>query len=412
VAQKKPLASEIFGFGTPVVGPAAVNKRKRVEEVGTGRSLMEEVHTSMETVTPPPPSQTDYLVHLTNTVASQQVMIANLNLDIFNMTMRFRADCDELALRHQKERETLLETIASLTEKEARVQTRAEEWSHARDVLKQGLAQLGPVTKSGPLGGKVKLEEGGGVEKDESLYTWRVVEEDNARCLDLYGFTAAQLPTLLTGMSELSAGASTRKSGRGCKPTFSEEQLFLLFLYHFTHYPTLRVMHDKFTMSSSAIQETLQKTTSTVHRPLLAWSWHEGIVVVTHYVYARYFLCVNAPQDPAMAADLHDAENGRHGLHIHCVHDNKSQKVVAYGLSSNPIVDAAWLAQYAPLVVNSPLVHDYEKRMKGKFAIFSARYRGLVKECESIVGCLLALTNIDLGYGNPIVVRECLSLDL
>jgi len=42
--------------------------------------------------------------------------------------------------------------------------------------------------------------------------------------------------------------------------------------------------------------------------------------------------------------------------------------------------------------------------------VASTRFRGMLKEFSSVMGCLLALTNMDLGYDNPIVERDTLTL--
>jgi len=252
-------------------------------------------------------------------------------------------------------------------------------------------------------------EEGCTGGKDESLYTWRIVEEKNPRSMDIYGFTAPQLMVMQTRVLILEAEAV--KTGR--KSAYGEGQIFLIFLYHFTHYTSLKVMREKFHMGTSTLQHTVARMLSTITKGFFSWSWHEEEAVVTHYVHACYFLTVNGPTDSKTAADLWDRVRKKHGFHIHCVHDLTTRKVVAYYLSSSPDADPQWLAQYEPLLDDDDdIALNYEKRMHGKFAISTSRYRGVLKEFHSYVGCLLALTNLDLGYGNPILDPQSVIIDL
>jgi hypothetical protein len=247
-------------------------------------------------------------------------------------------------------------------------------------------------------------------EKDESLYSWKIVEEKNPRSLNIYGFTPEQLALMLAEMNLLEL--EMPKASKGAKSGYGEGQIFLILLYYFTHYTSLRVMKEKFHMSTSSLQCVVAKMIASFYKGLFAWSWGGDITEVTHYVHACYYLCVSTPNDSKTAADLYDRVKKRHGFHIHCIHDLATQKVVAYYLSASVQADPLWLAQYEPMLDDDDgLALNYERRMQGKFAISGTRFRGVLKEFHSVVGCLLALVNLDLGYGNPILSQESIIID-
>lgn len=392
-------------------------------------------------------SQTDFVVYLTNMVAQQQTMITNMNLELFNIGTKHRADLLEVDVARREEREAMEQEITALREQEMLLQQKANEWRAQRDKLTQQVEDLRVVVQAKqqqleevakqeerpafkkvrlimPASAalpKVKVESGAEdhpgslssspptppttVENDEALYSWRAVEENNAHCCDMYGFTGPQLETIISHMGDV----LHPKSNRGPKPTFGQQQFFLTFMYHFTHYTTLSSMHKKFGISKSALSDSVLRLMEIAYRDLFFWSLPSE--PIQRYVDATYFFAVNTPNDTNIARALFDQKTRRHGLNVHCVHDLATHKVVAYQvLSVNQDVDAEWLANFQPLAKDAVLVAAYEKRMRGKFAVANTRYRGSLKEFAKVAGCLLALVNIDIGYDNPVVVREILTL--
>jgi hypothetical protein len=376
--RSKTEESEDYTEDEEVVEEVSVQKRKREE-----KSLMAELREMVEEGVKQKEAkrveqdqrlqagQTEYILHLTQTVTSQQNTINQLNKEIFNVGTRYRLEQADLKKLHVEERDSLLATITSLQE---RVDSLTKQPSEP--VLQEPKPRPSPP----PI--------------DATLYTWSIVESNNPRCHELYGFTAPQLASLFVKIGPLISGG---KSSRGGKPTFGDAHLLLLFLYHFRHYPTLKVMHEKFGLSITTIQATLTRMITTVSRPLFSSSFGEGRRESSTVVYGRQFLLLNVPKDSQTASDIFDVERGQHGLHIHSVHDTLTGRVVAYYTGSSPTVDPHWLSRHEPVKENAILVEEYAKRMRSKFAIASSRFRGTMKECDAVVGCLLALVNLDIS---------------
>lgn len=435
----------------------AANKRKRDED----KSVLVELRSFLEKSTEKQQSvqnqiqlsqsemgemqlragQADFVVYLTQTVAQQQMVISNMNLEIFNLGAKHRAEQAELDMKRREEREALEEKIGVLKEQEAILQRKADEWRTARDNLMRELLEVRsaattaeeeteqPAKKKKRFATldetptpprtpstKVKKEDAAAVavstpSDEESVYSWRVVDEKNPRCIDLYGFTAPQLSVLFSNMNNPSGRRVDNGVGRarsGCNATYGEKQFFLMFLYYFTHYATLTIMHRRFGISPTSMRSALAKMFETGACDLFASS--KPSEPVTQYVHGVYFFAVEAPLDSNLAATLFDPDRRRHGVHVHCMHDSQTHKVIAYQVLMTQTAEAEWLARYEPRVNDALLTLNYEWRMRGKFAVASTRFRGMLKEFSSVMGCLLALTNMDLGYDNPIVERDTLTL--
>lgn len=349
-------------------------------------------------------TQADCITFLGNTIAQQQALISKLNSELFAQTTRVRAEEEALRQRErrleERERRLAIEAVPPTAPRSQRPADEIVPPQQARVVPRDEIVPLPPkqvriqVIAEPDAPSQADDEE---EEDRDALYTWRVVSEKSPRCIELYGFTPQQVAAMFVSMNAL----APETNGRGNRSQYGERYHLLLFLYHFTHYVTLRVMHHLFGMSPNGIQQVVSKMIGHAHRGLFERSRDPPRgALVRHYVHASYFFALQKPADSVLAARLYDAERDAHGVHVHCVHDARSEKAVAYYTSQARDVDAEWLAQYKPLMV-MPL--GYEARMRGKFAIARARFRGTIKELDAVVGCLLALTNTDLGYGNAVV---------
>lgn len=367
--------------------------------------------------------QPDYIRNLTNTVASQQTLIQSMNLEIFNMGSKYRSDLAEQDLTHRKEVEELNNTIECYRQKEDAMQLRINEWRSQRTRLLSELEELKsngvpsvpsspstvePTPKSTKLTKLIKPEPGApdDVHEQATHYTWLAVEEGNVRCMELYGFTATQLQDICDELCP-----PKRKKGRGQKTTaYGDKQVFLMLLYHFTHYPTIRVLHQKFGPSTSAISSQLTRLILNVATKLFQWSL--PIEPIKSYVRGDYFINIQTPQDTNVADATYCFDQNKHGIWIHCIHCPVTGKAVGYYTSGVRKIDKQWLQQFSPLVEKSdkPLSEVYENRMRGKFNLINSQYRGTIQDIDNTIRVLLALTNVDLGYDNPLCKRVTVDL--
>lgn len=375
-------------------------------------------------------NQNDYIIYLTTTVTAQQSIITNLNLEIVNMGAKYRSDLAEADLRHRDEMDEMRDALASHREHEAAIQLRINEWRSQRTRLLEENERLRTALATKPdtvpnnsndsntLPIKVKPESGKNasatdMSETSTDYTWLVVDEKNdERCLALYGFTSSQITEINAHVNALSL--VTQRKGRGNKPSYSEKQVLLMLLYHFRHYTTLRVIHEKFGISITTITTTLNRVMCNIVPSLLTWSQQSlSLVPNQTWVQASYFLEVQTPQHTLMASNVYDQQSARHGVWIHCVHCNSSGKVVAYHTSNTNEPDAQWFVPYQPFVDANAVcvaVSEYGYRMRGKFSLAASRYRGTLQDIDNTVRGLLALTNLDLAYGNALCKR--VSVDL
>jgi hypothetical protein len=444
----------------------AANKRKRDEDksmliemrnfLAESTKKQKTVHQEMEATNsqmnalrvalPPPPNnnnqdgdtQADLIAYLSTTVASQQALIGHMNMEIFNMGSKYRHDLLELDLRYREDLDRLRDTIEAQREHDAAIQLRVSEWRSQRarlldemDNLRaaltrakeapppvQSVVAIEPASPNSPPPSsraspvvRVKHESTArptDMTESATHYTWLVVEEaNNARCLELYGFTAPQLLELGTQVASL----ASQNRGRGMKSTFGEKQTMLVMLYHFRHYTTIRVIHEKFGVSTSGVGDMIVRMLKSVVPGLFQWS--VPLAPSPAFVRASYFLAIQTPAHTVVAGTMYDETNAQHGVWIHCMHCTASGKVTSYYSSNTREPEAGWIALFTPMqeggVEGTPAA-DYGRRMRGKFALASSRYRGTLQEIDNTIRGLLALTNLDLGYANAICER--VSVDL
>jgi hypothetical protein len=254
----------------------------------------------------------------------------------------------------------------------------------------------------------------------EDMYSWSsTVDTGSEQCLVLYGFTAPQLEKL-DAMTKPLQEAAHKVCGRGRKAwPFDRHRALLTVLHYFVYYPTLRQLSERFSVGMTGLSMTLMKQLSVVLpslfelsaslSPAKQQSNRKNSPRLSHATGA-YFLTLCKPQNPVAAAALWAASQEDYGQWIHCVHDvDGGGKVIAFQVTSQAEPDAKWLETFKPLLDATPakkITQAYEARLRGKFAIASARYRGTADESEAMVRVLLALCNLDIAFDNPVIVGE------
>lgn len=254
----------------------------------------------------------------------------------------------------------------------------------------------------------VKLEET--KVTPNALYTWSVVEVSSPRCVELYGFDAKQIQSLYNRMNTIrNASKDENKSKKGCKASIDDEVFFLSFLYFFKHYATMRCMQEKFQITTSHLQSHLLKTVTSHSKAFYRVSNQREAASMENdvRVYRCYFFTVNKPIDPALSQKYYSPLYKLHGLFVHCIHrENGNGKVIEFYTSMRKKVETAWVESFIDNEDEEDQKDDgnYEERMKSKFEIAITKYRGNLSELHNIVECVLALTNFDIEYDNPIEV--------
>lgn len=366
------------------------------------------------------------------TTIRQQMQIDNLNKHILTLNVEYRQNLIELNNQAREEKEALKLELAkkseciSKLEKEAKTnrqeiqfkehlirienqlkaQTQEVADSHKRIIqLENELIQTKTQVKVDLTALKEKIQQLEVVTKPKeresnSLYTWSIVESRSGKCNEIYGYKASDILRLYTQVNVILKSMKMA----------SDERFFLLFLYFFKHYHSMKAMQEKFGINVSDIQARLLKMITTVGAQLFVVSKREESAPInkSQRVYRCYFIVIDKPVETAMSQKYYSALYKQHGLYIHCVHHiDASGKVIAFQANNKKIVDKEWLKTHMDLNTKDDDANDgtYEMRMKNKFAIVATRYRGNLTELPNIVECLLALTNFDIHYGNPIENR-------
>lgn len=280
--------------------------------------------------------------------------------------------------------------LALASERETRLKERIAELEKSAVVTKTAL----------PVVVKAKTE----LEQPSVLYRWDIVESDLPQCLSVYGFGATQLKVLYKQIGNVRLVKEEGRSKRGCKTSIEPEVFFLMFMYFMRHYTTMRLMSDKFQISTTQVQGTLLKMITT--SPLFPLSTADCSKPTQKLVYRVYFLVINKPLDSSVAVKYYSALYKTHGIYIHCLHNqNSSGKVIEFYTGTQKNVDRAWLKQFSylePQEEEDEEIHTYEERMKSKFAVTVKKYRGNLTELPAVIECVIALTNFDIEFKNPI----------
>ncbi len=166
-------------------------------------------------------------------------------------------------------------------------------------------------------------------------------------------------------------------------------------------------MADKFEMGKGTIAPRLSKSIHGLSSALFRASIEkESAAPRSQRVFRCYFFMLQKPQEKTVAQKYYSALYKTHGIYIYCVHDRQaSGKVLEFYISTRKQVDAEWLSlhtQEEEVEEDDGASNPYEERMKGKFNAAATRYRGLLTDLPDMIECLLALTNFDIEYANPV----------
>jgi hypothetical protein len=374
----------------------------------------------------------DLLSFLSDSVKTQQAVIASLHREHSLLISQHRAELTDTDAQHCKSMEALRAEIGvlkqritdadardtKLREELATLNKQLAEAATSRASLEQQLAearQAGPraaepvvaaavdevvVEKERakrPVATLVRKRDAPVVD-DESLYSWRAVKEASARCGELYGFSAQQL----IDMHALLPAAPNKRHRRGPKQKHDNRHHLLMLLYYLGHYPTMQVLGELFSESKTSTAKIMALMLEAPSEALFDASVSDVAPPVANYLHGAYFLPVQVPVDVRLADTLWCEEQHGHGLWAHAVHDAVSGKALDYCVLNSETVDAEWLAHYVPNAPGGDATRRYEARMRGKFALTESRYRGTLEECDRVVRTLLALTNLDLQYDNAV----------
>lgn len=365
--------------------------------------------------------------HVRQEVAERDATITKMGLEYKNAQYE--------ALRQQEVEAKLRMEIAAAGEREARLREQIvimgvehklvmEEFAREREQAKAVEVQLRvelitttttnqeralqPTRMSPPPVGRLAIKQ---EMVPTTLYTWSAIDMESPKCLDVYGFTATQIKNLYACVKRLTHKAEDSGRGKkGCKVVVSHETRFLVFLYFFARYTTMKTMQETFQMSSSHIQSNLLELITSVANNLFVASKECG--GVTTRVYRRYFFAVNKPQDPAVARDYYCLHAKTYGVYLHCLHhESAHNKVTDFYINSQKDVVPEFLDGFI-VVEEEDEQHMYEERMRSKFNIAVSKYRGNLGELPDVIRCALALTNFDIEYGNPVCSHATIRLDI
>lgn len=364
--------------------------------------------------------------HVRQEVAERDATIIKMGLEYKNAQYE--------ALRQQEVEAKLRVEIAAAGEREARLREQIvtmgvehklvmEEFAREREQAKAVEVQprvelitkeraLQPTRMSPPLVGRLAIKQ---EMVPTTLYTWSAIDMESPKCLEVYGFAATQIRSLYACVKRLTHKAEDSDKGKkGCKTVVSQETRFLVFLYFFARYTTMKTMQETFQMSSSHIQSNLLELITSVANNLFVASKECGVAAATTTtrVYRRYFFAVNKPQDPAIARDYYCVHAKTYGVYLHCLHhESAHNKVTDFYISSQRGVVPEFLDGFI-VVEEEDEQHMYEERMKSKFNIAVSKYRGNLGELPDVIRCALALTNFDIEYGNPVCAHATIRLDI
>ncbi len=369
----------------------------------------------------------DMLSFLSDSVKTQQAVIASLHREHSLLVAQHRAELTDTDAQHCKSMEALRAEIGALkqrlTDADARDTKLREELATLNKQLAEAATlhasleqQLAEARAAGPIAAvaidevvvekeRAKRPVAALVRKrdapvvgDESLYSWRAVKDASARCGELYGFSAQQL----TDIHALLPAAPNKRHRRGPKQKHDNRHHLLMLLYYLGHYPTMQVLGELFSVCKTTTAKSMALMLEAPSEALFDASVSDVAPPVANYLHGAYFLPVQVPVDVRLADTLWCEEQHGHGLWAHAVHDAVSGKALDYCVLNSETVDAQWLAHYVPNAPGGDATRRYEARMRGKFALTESRYRGTLEECDRVVRTLLALTNLDLQYDNAV----------
>ena len=365
----------------------------------------------------------DMLTFMGETLKAQQGIITTLNKELTQIGTLHRTELMEVEARHDKTlgiaRDEITSLKRSVSQRDTSIAEKDRQLSEAKtvlDVLERQLEEMtashttleqrlrgatasrAPVEKNReaakrPIAAIVRKRDAPVVD-DATLYSWKAVESASDQCSVLYGFTAPQLEELYG----LLPAPPDERHKRGPRSKYDRRHELLLLLHYLVHYPTMRVLHEKFDMSNTVVGTTIQCMLGEPTETLFEASIEDVARPVASYIHGVYFLPVQVPQDVCLADRLWcEAQHG-HGVWIHAMHDATTEKAVSYCVAEAPEMEAEWFTDFEHWARNGDVTQRYEARMRAKFALTESRYRGALDECDTMVRALLALTNMSMQF--------------
>lgn len=238
------------------------------------------------------------------------------------------------------------------------------------------------------------------------IYTWNILNEQSSKCMEIYGFTSDQILELYEYIILI---INTKDNKKGCKSTHSQKTKFLVVLYFLVHNTTFKQITNNFQISSSGLQKIIITIIHQCSLKLFNWSIsNENNNDKHNLIYQRYIIPINKPSDTGISIKYLINEEKIYGVYIHCIHNIISGKINYFNMNNDENVDDNWLNKYivcsSEQIISTTSITTFETRMKNKFLIMSSKYRGDITELYDIIQFVIALTNLDLGFNNIIIV--------
>lgn len=222
-------------------------------------------------------------------------------------------------------------------------------------------------------------------------YNWKELIKDNhVNCASVFGFTPEQIKSIgkYVYAKKYSKSKGKSKKSKRIEPT---KNIFLVFLYFFTRYPTIKVISDKFGVSPSSTQNSLFNVIESRADILFRKSIEdynfpsdENSDTFTFddssdssgILYSKYFIETNRSKCDDIALEYYCAKFGKYGVHVRCLHDEKTMKVINYYIENgsktricggchNTVDTDDWKNTYRSDENKERL---YKKRMESKFS--------------------------------------------
>lgn len=358
------------------------NKKKRTTE----ESVAEEVPERPSLPPSPMPSTqfsmmpfdtNVYIALLTDTIASQHATINAMVIEQ-RLEAKYRAE-----LNSQKE------LLASAKARELELERRIESLSAAAETER-------PLTKR---------EADAVPPEDLTLYAWTVLVTHPERCLDLYGFTAPQLMKIRNyiGVTPI----RRKKNAVSMSNNISTETRLLFILYFATKYATFNRLQTLFRVSGGRLSDLIVVGVETIAPILFAQSISQqrDQPITFALVYHTHFMPIVAPQDHSLANRYYNDERNGYGVLMHYIVDPASHKVLIFTTGS---LNAWPMATGCGATRATEEDHDYgfRRRMTAKFAVVGEKYRGSLTDHPLVVQLVVALTNLDIEFDNPLVETD------
>lgn len=247
---------------------------------------------------------------------------------------------------------------------------------------------------------------------DDDVYSWsEAVESEHGKCIDVYGFTAEQL----TKISKYVCSSNKKKKNRK-KVYTPTKDMFLIFVYFFARYPTVKVISEKFVASKTVVHNRIVDITETYAQSLFKKStknrsdFNDSDNSEGEMSYASYFFETNRSKDDSTALTYYSEDLEKYGVYAHCLHDSQTGRVLEFYLETGSrevceeknvfkTTPEEWADMYEE---NDEVRQSYKKRMEGKFLISTCKYRGDLSVFASVIRCILALVNFDILFENNV----------